>query len=130
MSRLYGGLYSGLYGGRLYGAGCLGNPGPTPLGRHVTGLCVSAGGSFRHFLWQVCKELQSSSLSLLLLCPSSAVNKNKVRQGLAVSLWPCPLFHTHLWPRWDSFDAQLTEPENWASSLQLPSRLGTCAEVT
>lgn len=36
------------------------------------------GGSFRHFLWQVCKELQSSSLSLLLLCPSSAVNKNKV----------------------------------------------------
>ncbi|KAG8456142.1 hypothetical protein GDO86_002079 [Hymenochirus boettgeri] len=34
-------------------------------------------GSFRHFLWQVCKELQSSSLSLLLLCPSSAVNKNK-----------------------------------------------------
>lgn len=38
-----------------------------------------SGGSFRHFLWQVCKELQSSSLSLLLLCPSSAVNKNKVR---------------------------------------------------
>uniref|UniRef100_A0A803V3R6 HECT domain E3 ubiquitin protein ligase 4 n=1 Tax=Ficedula albicollis TaxID=59894 RepID=A0A803V3R6_FICAL len=36
------------------------------------------GGSFRHFLWQVCKELQSSYLSLLLLCPSSAVNKNKV----------------------------------------------------
>uniref|UniRef100_A0A8C0AKX3 HECT domain E3 ubiquitin protein ligase 4 n=1 Tax=Bos mutus grunniens TaxID=30521 RepID=A0A8C0AKX3_BOSMU len=36
-------------------------------------------GSFRHFLWQVCRELQSSSLSLLLLCPSSAVNKNKVR---------------------------------------------------
>ncbi|CAJ0915922.1 unnamed protein product [Ranitomeya imitator] len=34
-------------------------------------------GSFRHFLWQVCKELQSSCLSLLLLCPSSAVNKNK-----------------------------------------------------
>ena len=40
-----------------------------------------AGGSFRHFLWQVCRELQSSSLSLLLLCPSSAVNKNKVRRG-------------------------------------------------
>lgn len=37
------------------------------------------GGSFRHFLWQVCKELQSSSLCLLLLCPSAAVNKNKVR---------------------------------------------------
>uniref|UniRef100_A0A8C0UGJ0 HECT domain E3 ubiquitin protein ligase 4 n=2 Tax=Telluraves TaxID=3073808 RepID=A0A8C0UGJ0_CYACU len=32
-------------------------------------------GSFRHFLWQVCKELQSSSLSLLLLCPSSAKNE-------------------------------------------------------
>lgn len=28
----------------------------------------------------MCKELQSSSLSLLLLCPSSAVNKNKVRR--------------------------------------------------
>ncbi|XP_039598680.1 probable E3 ubiquitin-protein ligase HECTD4 [Polypterus senegalus] len=34
-------------------------------------------GSFRHFLWQVCKELQSSSLSLLLPCPSSAANRNK-----------------------------------------------------
>lgn len=53
-------------------------------------------GSFRHFLWQVCKELQSSSLSLLLLCPSSAVNKNKVRQALCSgSLWSCPL-STHI----------------------------------
>ncbi|XP_054551299.1 probable E3 ubiquitin-protein ligase HECTD4 isoform X4 [Talpa occidentalis] len=44
-------------------------------------------GSFRHFLWQVCKELQSSSLSLLLLCPSSAVNKNKGKYILT----PCPI---------------------------------------
>ncbi|KAM6340042.1 LOW QUALITY PROTEIN: putative E3 ubiquitin-protein ligase HECTD4 [Alca torda] len=42
-------------------------------------------GSFRHFLWQVCKELQSSSLSLLLLCPSSAVNKNKGKYILTPS---------------------------------------------
>ncbi|XP_036454105.1 probable E3 ubiquitin-protein ligase HECTD4 isoform X4 [Colossoma macropomum] len=34
-------------------------------------------GSFRHFLWQVCKELQSTTLSLLLLCPSAAANRNK-----------------------------------------------------
>lgn len=40
---------------------------------------VSPGGSFRHFLWQVCKELQSSALSLLLPCPSAAANRNKVR---------------------------------------------------
>ncbi|XP_044786033.2 probable E3 ubiquitin-protein ligase HECTD4 isoform X7 [Bubalus bubalis] len=42
-------------------------------------------GSFRHFLWQVCRELQSSSLSLLLLCPSSAVNKNKGKYILTPS---------------------------------------------
>lgn len=41
--------------------------------------CVTSGGSFRHFLWQVCKELQSSALSLLLPCPSAAANRNKVR---------------------------------------------------
>lgn len=40
---------------------------------------VSPGGSFRHFLWQVCKELQSSALSLLFPCPSAAANRNKVR---------------------------------------------------
>lgn len=51
-------------------------------------LICPAGGSFRHFLWQVCKELQSSSLSLLLLCPSSAVNKNKV--GGDQEEAPCP----------------------------------------
>ncbi|XP_066465637.1 probable E3 ubiquitin-protein ligase HECTD4 [Tiliqua scincoides] len=42
-------------------------------------------GSFRHFLWQVCKELQSSLLSLLLLCPSSSVNKNKGKYILTPS---------------------------------------------
>lgn len=57
----------------------------------------SAGGSFRHFLWQVCKELQSSSLSLLLLCPSSAVNKNKVRKRCAQGPYgPVPSPHTFL----------------------------------
>uniref|UniRef100_A0A671QHK9 HECT domain-containing protein n=1 Tax=Sinocyclocheilus anshuiensis TaxID=1608454 RepID=A0A671QHK9_9TELE len=30
-------------------------------------------GSFRHFLWQVCKELQSSALSLLLVCACVSV---------------------------------------------------------
>ncbi|KAM6111771.1 LOW QUALITY PROTEIN: putative E3 ubiquitin-protein ligase HECTD4 [Pterocles gutturalis] len=45
----------------------------------------TVSGSFRHFLWQVCKELQSSSLSLLLLCPSSAVNKNKGKYILTPS---------------------------------------------
>lgn len=42
----------------------------------------------------MCKELQSSSLSLLLLCPSSAVNKNKVRHqapAAAASVPPAPL---------------------------------------
>ncbi|XP_077866440.1 putative E3 ubiquitin-protein ligase HECTD4 [Saccoglossus kowalevskii] len=34
-------------------------------------------GSFRQFLWQVIKELQSTSLNLLLPCPSSASGKNK-----------------------------------------------------
>uniref|UniRef100_A0AAY5EB62 HECT domain-containing protein n=1 Tax=Electrophorus electricus TaxID=8005 RepID=A0AAY5EB62_ELEEL len=44
-------------------------------------------GSFRHFLWQVCKELQSSALSLLLLCPSAAANHNKGKYILT----PCPI---------------------------------------
>ncbi|XP_031704959.1 probable E3 ubiquitin-protein ligase HECTD4 isoform X2 [Anarrhichthys ocellatus] len=44
-------------------------------------------GSFRHFLWQVCKELQSSALSLLLLCPSAAANRNKGKYILT----PCPV---------------------------------------
>ncbi|ROL42235.1 putative E3 ubiquitin-protein ligase HECTD4 [Anabarilius grahami] len=44
-------------------------------------------GSFRHFLWQVCKELQSSALSLLLPCPSAAANRNKGKYILT----PCPI---------------------------------------
>lgn len=44
-------------------------------------------GSFRHFLWQVCKELQSSALSLLLPCPSAAANRNKGK----FILTPCPI---------------------------------------
>ncbi|KAI1901157.1 hypothetical protein AGOR_G00057300 [Albula goreensis] len=42
-------------------------------------------GSFRHFLWQVCKELQSSALSLLLPCPSAAANRNKGKYILTPS---------------------------------------------
>ncbi|XP_026795565.1 probable E3 ubiquitin-protein ligase HECTD4 isoform X2 [Pangasianodon hypophthalmus] len=44
-------------------------------------------GSFRHFLWQVCKELQSSILSLLLPCPSSASNRSKGKYILT----SCPI---------------------------------------
>ncbi|XP_063042342.1 probable E3 ubiquitin-protein ligase HECTD4 isoform X2 [Engraulis encrasicolus] len=44
-------------------------------------------GSFRHFLWQVCKELQGSALSLLLPCPSAAANRNKGK----FILTPCPI---------------------------------------
>ncbi|CAG5121382.1 unnamed protein product, partial [Candidula unifasciata] len=36
-------------------------------------------GSFRHYLWQVARELQSSALGLLLSCPSSAMGVNKGR---------------------------------------------------
>uniref|UniRef100_A0A2C9KB19 HECT domain-containing protein n=1 Tax=Biomphalaria glabrata TaxID=6526 RepID=A0A2C9KB19_BIOGL len=37
------------------------------------------GGSFRHYLWQVARELTSPSLSLLLPCPSSSAGINKGR---------------------------------------------------
>ncbi|XP_059510969.1 probable E3 ubiquitin-protein ligase HECTD4 isoform X1 [Stegostoma tigrinum] len=47
-------------------------------------------GSFRHFLWQVCKELQSSALSLLIPCPSSAANRNKGKYILT----PGPITYT------------------------------------
>ncbi|XP_030623120.1 LOW QUALITY PROTEIN: probable E3 ubiquitin-protein ligase HECTD4 [Chanos chanos] len=47
-------------------------------------------GSFRHFLWQVCKELQSSALPLLIPCPSSAANRNKGKYILT----PCPISYT------------------------------------
>ena len=35
------------------------------------------GGSFRHFLWQVARELEGSVLDLLMPCPSSASHKNR-----------------------------------------------------
>uniref|UniRef100_A0A8C2K1G8 HECT domain E3 ubiquitin protein ligase 4 n=2 Tax=Cyprinus carpio TaxID=7962 RepID=A0A8C2K1G8_CYPCA len=44
-------------------------------------------GTSQHFLWQVCKELQSSALSLLLPCPSAAANRNKGKFVLT----PCPI---------------------------------------
>lgn len=55
---------------------------------------VSPGGSFRHFLWQVCKELQSSALSLLLPCPSAAANRNKVRLISEEKFSVCPVLDT------------------------------------
>lgn len=39
---------------------------------------MSIGGSFRHFLWQVVKELQSPVLPILIPCPSGAAGINKV----------------------------------------------------
>uniref|UniRef100_A0A8C4PXW2 HECT domain-containing protein n=1 Tax=Eptatretus burgeri TaxID=7764 RepID=A0A8C4PXW2_EPTBU len=42
-------------------------------GEHVQG----NSGSFRQFLWQVCKEVQSSALPLLFSCPSSSAGLNK-----------------------------------------------------
>ena len=39
---------------------------------------MGTSGSFRHFLWQVIRELQSSRLQLLMPCPSSAAGVNKV----------------------------------------------------
>ncbi len=41
------------------------------------------GGSFRHFLWQVVRELQSSVLPVLLPCPSGATGVNHGRYILA-----------------------------------------------
>ncbi|KAK6968629.1 E3 ubiquitin-protein ligase HECTD4 [Biomphalaria glabrata] len=45
------------------------------LGEEVHG----TSGSFRHYLWQVARELTSPSLSLLLPCPSSSAGINKGR---------------------------------------------------
>ncbi|KAH9492163.1 putative E3 ubiquitin-protein ligase HTD4 [Bulinus truncatus] len=45
------------------------------LGEEVHG----TSGSFRHYLWQVAKELPSPSLSLFLPCPSSSAGINKGR---------------------------------------------------
>ena len=41
------------------------------------------GGSFRHFLWQVVRELQSPLLPLLSLCPSHSAGINKGKHILA-----------------------------------------------
>ena len=42
-------------------------------------LSFCVGGSFRHFLWQAVRELQSPLLPILTVCPSSAVGVNKNR---------------------------------------------------
>ena len=46
-------------------------------------LCLCSGGSFRHFLWQVVRELQSPVLPLLVPCPSSSVGINQGKYILA-----------------------------------------------
>lgn len=46
-------------------------------------LLFISGGSFRHFLWHVVRELQSSALSLLLHCPSNSVGINQGKFILA-----------------------------------------------
>ena len=43
------------------------------------------GGSFRHFLWQVVRELQSPVLPILIPCPSGAAGVNKVSDLLCIS---------------------------------------------
>lgn len=42
-----------------------------------TNYMIFTGGSFRQFLWQIVKELQSPLLPILMACPSSAVGINK-----------------------------------------------------
>lgn len=49
-----------------------------PLG-FTSFLCLFLGGSFRHFMWLMARELQGNHVGLLVPCPSSAANKNKVR---------------------------------------------------
>ena len=46
-------------------------------------LSLPSGGSFRQFLWQVVRELQSSVLPLLMPCPSSASGLNHGKYILA-----------------------------------------------
>ncbi|XP_068681108.1 probable E3 ubiquitin-protein ligase HECTD4 isoform X3 [Montipora foliosa] len=49
-----------------------------PLKVHLRGEQVlGSGGSFRHFMWLMARELQGSHVGLLVPCPSSAANKNK-----------------------------------------------------
>lgn len=43
-------------------------------GEQVLGL----GGAYRHFMWIMGREVQSSHLGLFVPCPSAAANKNKV----------------------------------------------------
>ena len=45
---------------------------------------VLIGGSFRHFMWHMARELQGPHLGLLIPCPSSAANKNKVKNVFSV----------------------------------------------
>jgi len=59
----------------------------SPLG---SSLCLS-GGSFRQFLWQVVRELQSAVLPILLPCPSGAAGVNKVNTCSFISM--CPTLH-------------------------------------
>ncbi|XP_028400510.1 probable E3 ubiquitin-protein ligase HECTD4 [Dendronephthya gigantea] len=42
-------------------------------GEQVLGL----GGAYRHFMWIMAREVQSSHLGLLIPCPSAAANRNK-----------------------------------------------------
>lgn len=51
---------------------------------------MGTSGSFRHFLWQVITELQSSRLQLLMPCPSSAAGVNKVWYLLPASFVMSP----------------------------------------
>jgi hypothetical protein len=39
--------------------------------------CASLGGSFRHFLWQTARELESSFLGLFIPCPSAGSHHNR-----------------------------------------------------
>ena len=53
----------------------------TTLSPHIMSHCFpphSTGGSFRHFVWQAVRELQSSVLPILLPCPSGATGLNSV----------------------------------------------------
>ena len=43
------------------------------LGEEVHG----TSGSFRHFLWQVARELEGGALDLLIICPSAASQRSK-----------------------------------------------------
>ncbi|XP_048583049.1 probable E3 ubiquitin-protein ligase HECTD4 isoform X2 [Nematostella vectensis] len=49
-----------------------------PLRVHLRGEQVlGSGGSFRHFMWLMARELQSPLVDLLMPCPSAAANRNK-----------------------------------------------------